>query len=65
MIPLLESDKEQEKYVPFLPLKWVGGESLNSPWMGQGDPLNLLRSCALTLNKCTLAAGTCVIVVEE
>jgi hypothetical protein len=37
--------------VPCLPLNWVGGESLNCPWMGQIDPLNLLRSCALSLNK--------------
>jgi hypothetical protein len=33
--------------------------------MGQVNPLNLLRSYILTLNKCTLAAGTYVTVVEE
>jgi hypothetical protein len=53
------------KDVPCLPLNWVGGESLNSPWLGQVDPLNLLRSCALTLDKCALVAGPCVTTVEE
>jgi hypothetical protein len=33
--------------------------------MGQVDPLNLLRSWALILNKCALVVGTYVIVVEE
>ena len=57
--------RNQEKYAPCLPLSWVEGESLNSPWMGQVDPLNLLRSCALTLDKCALATGPCVTVAEE
>ena len=26
--------RNKEKYVPFPPLKWVGGKSWNSPWMG-------------------------------
>ena len=57
--------RNPEKYSPFLPLNWVGGESLNSPWMGQVDPLNLLKRCALTLDKCAFAAGPCVTAAEE
>jgi hypothetical protein len=65
MIPLSNIKRNQEKYVPYLPLNWVGGEYLNSPWMGQIDSLNLLRSCALTLYKCALAVGPYVTATEE
>jgi hypothetical protein len=47
------------------PLNWVGRESMDSPWMGQVNSLNLRRSCALTLNKCALATATCVTAAKD
>jgi hypothetical protein len=39
--------------------------STYSSWMGQIDSLSLLRSCALTLNKCALVVATCVTIAKD
>jgi hypothetical protein len=64
MISSSESDGKPVNRCASPPLNWVRRESLDSPRLGQVDSLNLLRSCALTLNKCAFAAATCVTVAK-
>jgi hypothetical protein len=62
MISSLESDKKQVNRCT-LPSSQLVRKGII--WLGQVESLSLLRSYALTLNKCALAATTYVIVAKD
>ena len=47
------------------PTQLRGRQGASFAWMGQIDSLNLLKSCALTLDKCALVVVPCVTAAEE